>query len=250
MPPHFCIGVFGTRADCNLSRANPGGKISIRGKCKICGEKRCRTHCRCGRRNTVHGREAGRPPPEARPARHAPAPPRPPAASASHAPQPVAPVGRPAAVGAVVLSTTNWWTQLLADVGRASEVSLTTLVFDHPELTNVFLHRLRGGAFELVLVVDKESFETQPPVSREQTPRLRALRRAGAEVVLCRGFGRLGRLHAKALVCDRRVAYCGSANFTAKSSANEELCLCLRGPPVADVLALNTRARLRGERWE
>ena len=243
MPPHFCEGIYGTHLSCKLSRTNPDGPISIRGKCKNCGEKRCRTHCRCGRHRTVHGREAGRPAPDHRPPPAAPAAP----AAPAQRPQPVAPVGRPAAVSAVVLSTTRWWTQLLADVGRASEVSLTTLVYDHPELTNVFLDRLRGGAFELVLVVDRESFEAQPPVSREQAARLRALRRAGAEVVLCRGFGRLGRLHSKALVCDRRVAYCGSANFTAKSSANDELCLCLRGPPVADVLALNTRARLRGQ---
>ena len=54
----------------------------------------------------------------------------------------------------------------------------------------------------LKIVVDRESFEAQPPIRREQAARLRALRRAGAEVVLCRGFGRLGRLRAKALVSE------------------------------------------------
>ena len=130
-------------------------------------------------------------------------------------------------------------------------VDVPPLVYDHPELTNVFLLKLQShGNFELVLVVDKESFEAQPPHAPQQKTRLRALQRAGANVVLCSGTGRHGRMHGKALVCDRRVAYCGSANFTSKSVANEELCFRLAGPSVADVLAFTNRARQKGKLWQ
>ena len=149
---------------------------------------------------------------------------------------PPAPVGRPAALGCEVLDTATWWTQLLSDVSDASEVSVSTLLYDHQGLTGILLRKLRLGNFKVEVVVDREACEAQPPVAPRQAPRLRALCEAGAEVLLARGVGRLGRLHGKALVCDRRVAYCGCANFTDKSSANSELCLRLRGPPVADVL--------------
>lgn len=136
------------------------------------------------------------------------------------------------------------------DVKSASEVSVSSLVYDHPELTKVFLLKLQNhGNFDLVLVVDKESFEAQPPHAPQQKTRLRALQRAGAKVVLCSGTGRYGRMHGKALVCDRRVAYCGSANFTSKSVANEELCFRLVGPSVVDVFAFTCRAEQKGKLW-
>ena len=150
-----------------------------------------------------------------------------------------------------MLSCDAWWTQLLVDVRSASEVALSSLVYDHLGLTNVFLHKLQNqGNFELVIVVDKESFEAQPPHAPQQKPRLRSLQRAGAEVVLCKGSGRYGRMHGKALVCDRRVAYSGSANFTGKSADNEELCFRLLGPPVLDILGFITKVKQQGELWQ
>ena len=159
MPPHFCIGVFGTRLTCNLSRANPGNPISIRGPCKVCNEMRCSTHCLCGRRGSAHGRAAARPLPSARP-RAAPLP------APVSVLQPARPVGRPAAECVAILGTQVWWTQLLRDVGNASEVSVSTLLFDHAELTNVLATKLRRqSGFRVELFVHKESFEAHPPIA-------------------------------------------------------------------------------------
>ena len=162
---------------------------------------------------------------------------------------PARPIGRPAASSTVVLSCDAWWVQLLSDVRAASQVAVSSLVFDHLGLTNIFLEKLQArGNFELVIVVDKESFEAKPPHAPQQGPRLRSLQRAGAEVVLCKGSGRYGRMHGKALVCDRRIAYSGSANFTVKSASNAELCFRFLGSPVADILGFIISAQQRGER--
>ena len=150
-PPHFCIGVYGSRVPCTLSRRNRGGPISIRGPCEHCHERRCRTHCKCGRRGELTGRSAARPAPSAQ--RRAAAAPPPPAPALDRAPPP-RPVGRPAAASTVVLSGEAWWTQLLLDVRAASEVAVSSLVYDHPGLTAAFLEKLQAqGNFELVIVV-------------------------------------------------------------------------------------------------
>ena len=211
----------------------------------MCKERRCRTHCRCGRRGSAKGRGAARPAPKASPKARA-APP------ASASPRRVLalptppPIGRPAALSLEVLSATAWWTQLLRDVNGADEIAMSSMVYDRSDLTSLLLRKLSRGSCRVVLVVDKEAFEAQPPVAPRQAARLRALANAGADVALCSGAARYGRLHGKALVCNRRVAYTGSANLTEKSSANDELCFCLRGPQVADILSFITSARARG----
>ena len=43
-----CRGVLHTLAKCKCSRAHPGKPTSIKGPCSKCGERRCRSHCRCG----------------------------------------------------------------------------------------------------------------------------------------------------------------------------------------------------------
>ena len=53
--------------------------------------------------------------------------------------------------------------------------------------------------------------------------RLDRLRRAIADIVLCRGRPPYGSFHTKAFVIDRRVAFVGSANLTyAADNGNEE----------------------------
>ena len=75
---------------------------------------------------------------------------------------------------------------------------------------------------------------------------LRNLRRAGAEVVLCRGTVATGAMHGKAIVVDRRTAFMGSANLTQKSERNGELLWRMRGPPVMDVLEFLEEERQGG----
>ena len=162
-----------------------------------------------------------------------PAPAARPAASSAAAPpevQVVAPRGRPAALGVEVLTTTAWWAALLGAVSAASEVLAGSFLFDHGGLTDTLLRRLRGRPpFSVTLLVDAEGL--QQGTSRHQRSRLRALRDAGAAVYLCRGQGRRGRLHLKALVADRRKIDMGSSNLTDESAENEELHLQSVGEP-------------------
>ena len=102
-------------------------------------------------------------------------------------------------------------------------------------------------AFELNLYVDSEQFSEGVP--RLQQSRLRELHSAGARVYLCKGQARQGSYHIKAAVVDRRFLYTGSANFTGKSLANEELTFKLVGPDVLTVLQRMVQHRRTGKLW-
>ena len=66
MPGHtHCVGIIHSGLQCTLSRKHPGQPISLRAPCTRCHERRCRTHCRCGRTGTAVGRAGGRPAPKA-----------------------------------------------------------------------------------------------------------------------------------------------------------------------------------------
>ncbi len=131
-------------------------------------------------------------------------------------------------------------------IGGASEVMVGTYQYDHPGLTEVLESRLRGNAaFECTVLLDREMHTAR--AAHYQRPRIERLRRAGATVVLCRGTSSSGAFHAKAVVVDRRTAFVGSANATAKSLRNAELCFRLRGPPVMDVLNFMSAEREAGE---
>ena len=137
---------------------------------------------------------------------------------------------------------------MLGAVSAASEVLAGSFLFDHGGLTDTLLRRLRGHPpVSVTLLVDAEGL--QQGTSRHQRSRLRALRDAGAAVYLCRGQGRRGRLHFKALVVDRRKVYTGSSNLTDKSVENDELHLQLVGEPVLSIIAQLLRAQSRGTLW-
>jgi len=120
-------------------------------------------------------------------------------------------------------------------VKEAGEVELASYVYDHPALHALLLKKLQGRKdFKLVIYVDTELFATGGP--RFQESRLQSLLGAGAQLYLCKGFGRLGAFHSKGLVVDRRTLYTGNANFTGKSGINEELVFRMTGPVVLQVL--------------
>ena len=170
MPAQCCKGDLHTGARCRLSRVRPGEAISIRGPCRKCNERRCKTHCRCGRQGTAVGRSAARPTRVVqRVLRAAPAP-RPAHFAAR-------PVGAPAALGFQVLSVSLWWSSLLQEVqNAASEVLVASYVFDHPALTRALVQKLSGrGLFAVSVLVDKEQFDTR--ACYHQRPRLAELHR-------------------------------------------------------------------------
>ena len=171
------------------------------------------------------------------------------AKAAPAAPPPVhvpGPVGHPPNLAVDVLSPTEWYTAMLACVMVACSVMIGSYQYDYGPLTDLLLRRLsRRDAFELVILVDRECYDSKSPFA--QRPRLQLLRRAGATVVLCRGTPASGAFHAKALVADRRTAFVGSANFTQKSVRNGELCFRMRGPPVNDIMNFLETEKANGE---
>ena len=147
------------------------------------------------------------------------------------------------------LQPREWYCAMIEAVRDASEVFSGTYQYDHTLLNDVFLQRLGGNrAFDLILLIDKECFENRTPY--RQRPMLNNLRRAGAEVVLCRGTVSTGSFHGKALVVNRRTAFVGSANLSQKSERNGELCWRMRGPPVLDVLEFLEEERQRGAKLD
>ena len=137
-----------------------------------------------------------------------------------------------------------------ADIAGAHHVIIGSYMFDNEALTSALERRLADSSdFDLTVMVDREMFLLRQPV--RQRPRLDRLRRAYAQVLLCRGLPPLGSFHYKAVVLDRRTAYLGTANLTYKAeAANEELCWRLRGPPVLGVLARLETQRQRGQLWD
>lgn len=118
-------------------------------------------------------------------------------------------------------------------------------------LCDALLTRLRDQRpFTCEVVVDDGACRTSG--SQHQRARLRKLQEAGASVCVAAGlsgvpvFGRRGHpgiMHAKAVVIDSSVAFCGSANLTMASRCNREICFRIVGPPVAQIMAALGAAR-------
>ena len=237
---HECEGVLGNGHRCRMSRDGKGHAIRLNKACRVCGEWRCRTHCKCGREGTAHGWQAprGRVPEAEQPRPKAKARPR----STESRPIPpsepvysVVPAGRPAQLDTEVYADAAWWPVLLAEVAEASHVLISVYLYDANDLHSILVRRLRGRSpFALQMLVDKEGYDER--TAPRQQPKLLELQTVGAEIFLARGCGRLGRLHSKAVVVNHRVAFVGSANLTEKSKQNHELVCKLRGPPVRKVL--------------
>ena len=128
---------------------------------------------------------------------------------------------------------------------EASEIIIGTYQYDHEALANLLEHRLRSRqALDLTILLDREMYTGKTP--HGQRALVDRLKRLSAEVVLCRGTRATGSFHIKAVVADRRTAFVGSANITNKSARNAELCLVLRGPPVAKILEILHNEKARG----
>jgi hypothetical protein len=244
-----CDGTWPDKQPCTVGKH---GAVQLRGKCKRCHEKRCRSHCRCARQGTLIGRQCARPSAVAKAKPKAAPAPR--VVRANQALAAAAPlVGRPAAPRTDLLKKEEWWRRMLEEVNAATSVVVASLSFDHTGLYECFLRRLQGRQpFTLRMLVDEESFNSKD--TKQQHPRLRecAAFSQRTRVYLCRGEpgSRLGRFHAKALVVDGRSMFCGSSNYTNKSLQNFEFPLLrVAGPLVAEALQELSEAQGRGRQW-
>ena len=203
--------------------------------CAKCKEWRCKkAHCRCARQKAAAAAAAAA----------ASSTPRTAAATSHETP---APVGRPAALDVKMLDIGAWWQQLVQDVGRASVLFLSSYMYDDKTLHDALLKQLRAGC-EVCILIDKSAFDSGKPY--EQRSRLAALEKLGAQVWLCRGPGRMGIHHKKAVVVDRRVAYVGGSNLTWKSRNNGEQSFRMAGPIVQDIVQDLESSKRLGEQWQ
>ena len=152
-------GVIHSRIPCTLSRKHPGTAISLRGPCSCCGERRCKSHCKCARNWTAVGRAGPRPAPKAVAAPLPKAKAKPKAApKAAVVPPPVVvagPVGPMPRLSMERLRPLEWYRAMVAAVGNAGQVFSGSYQYDHVALTDMFLRRVSSRpAFELILLVD------------------------------------------------------------------------------------------------
>ena len=119
------------RGVCTNNRKYKGQPSTRSSACGICGEYRCRQHCRCGRENKQF---EGRQQPRNEAAvlqRRLGATPQQQTTQPSSSPEAVpsfSPAGAPSPQTWVELTSSEWWTQLLSRVQVAHEVELSALM--------------------------------------------------------------------------------------------------------------------------
>ena len=240
-----CKPLHGT---CKLApRREPKGSTCILSKpCPDCAEWRCRAHCLCGRGGKIG--DGSKMPRSARPT-------APSSDVAVAAPQPVLPIVKPAGRQSLPnpqkLGNKEWWGEVVAAVQDASEVELSSYMYDHPQLHKTLALRMKmkdQSPIRVRMCLDREAFHSGTPY--HQLSRVNALRKLGAEVFLCRGECARGVHHKKAVVVDRRTAYTGGANLTQKSLDNGEFNFKMRGPIVNDILEDLASVRSRSAKYE
>jgi hypothetical protein len=234
-----CKGVIHSSSKCKLSRSSHGQPIQIKGPCKTCSERRCRTHCKCGRNKTATGQRAARPGGNGQTVKpKVETPPKDQVVAQAKA----AGLGR---LGVTVYRDASWFQACLEEVRTAAKVDIASFLFDDPEFTRVLVQRLKGRMpFSCQVFVDKAAFNSR--TSRHQSPRLHELKQHGAIVKLCSGYdasnlfgasAHKGIMHFKAIIIDQSIGWSGGSNVTKSARANRELMYRFQGHPVADIEA-------------
>ena len=235
-----CLGVRNPKAKCTRSRSKAGFPILMNKNCQGCGEQRCKAHCQCARQKTskAQGRSAPRGRLGTTPAEPAASPPR-----------ALAPVGRASAASCELLETDMWYHQCCMDIDASSEVEVASYMYDNRRVHQMLLKRLRGrSSFSLNVYIDAETLESSTPYF--QRSRLKDLKKAGANIYVCKGKKNRGSYHCKGCVVDRRYLYTGGANFTEQSTCNEEFCFKVVGPAVKQVLERLVVHRQTHKLWD
>ena len=241
---------------CDLARDGSGDPIKVNKPCAICRERRCKTHCRCGRLKQTTGRKAPRPgsPAAAAKAKAAPKAKAQPKVAAKAAPKaaanaaaaatPLLPLAAPQqrqqrASTTQVSVFSEWHKQLLAEVELASTQKLVILSYcmDEIQLCTALQKKLKPPSkFQCTVVVDRQYFLGR--TATHQRPRLHELKEHGATVMLATGSkcgNYQGAMHMKVAAINDDVAFVGSCNWTFSSLANQEICLRLQGHAVQQI---------------
>ena len=235
----LCKGEIHTDIPCTLSRVVEDGPMQISGPCTRCRERRCKTHCRCGRSNNASGRSAGRPAEKVIQEKALPI----------QTPPVIVPppIGRKSKLDVQVFRDAGKFLDSLVDeLESASSFHAASYVLDDLSLCHALLRKLQrpSSQFTCNITVDHDIFHKD--TSRYSRARLRELQRHGASVSLAKGFSGVslygacafdGAMHVKAVILSHRVAYTGGSNLTKASRVNRELSFRMTGEPVAEIFA-------------
>ena len=161
----LCLGVYRSARKCTLARNKKGEAAVMNRLCDVCGEQRCRAHCKCARTDAAKGRRAARG-----------------ASSKSETTSPPAVVGTvgraPAPSSALLEDVAHMMRLVDKELETAVEVEMATYQYDNLKLHTRLVARLKDrSAFSLNVLIDENQFGGRVP--KLQRTRLAELQARG-----------------------------------------------------------------------
>ena len=149
------------------------------------------------------------------------------------------------------LDNDAWWREVLSVLQTASEIEISSYLFDEPSLHALLVKRL---ADERDKVAVRLHLDGKTLLKEEkyyyQRSRVKKLHELGATVYLCSGRKPNGVFHKKAVIADRRWMFTGGANLTHSARhANSEFLFKLTGAGVMDALRSLEQERVKAHLW-
>ena len=150
-----------------------------------------------------------------------------------------------------LLDNDEWWRGVLSTLQSASEIEISSYLFDEPSLHALRVKRLADGRDKVAVRVhlDGKTLLNDGKFYYQRS-RVKKLHGLGATVYLCSGRKPKGVFHKKAVIADRRWMFGGGANLTRSAGhANSEFLFKLTGQGVMDARASLEQERLTARLW-
>ena len=150
-----------------------------------------------------------------------------------------------------LLDNDEWWRGVLSTLQSASEIEISSYLFDEPSLHALRVKRLADGRDKVAVRVhlDGKTLLNDGKFYYQRS-RVKKLHELGATVYLCSGRKPNGVFHKKAVIADRRWMFGGGANLTRSAGhANSEFLFKLTGQGVMDARASLEQERLTARLW-
>ena len=208
---------------CTLARNGSGEPCQAPRKCKRCKERRCKSHCRCGRLKEFGKSYRARPRTGSTTGMKKANGKK--TSTAQTATLPLS-SGSANAPSAKTYAEGTWLDLLVKEPPSAHKALLCSYLYDDDALHAALLKRLKC----------KDGFESTPALDRSahyrgmsttQAKKVKELRTSGAKVYLATGHdgtnGHTGIQHRKGTLLDDDVVWSGSANLSHASRVNREL---------------------------